>query len=254
MSSDGGVVPVAVPVMTLPQLSPLALSLLTFSCPDFGNRAGLSWAGYDPAVSRFAPTERDALADLLVELGPDAQTLCTGWTTRDLAAHLVVRGTRADAAAGIAIPALAGHARKVQEKVAAQDWIALVTKARRRPAWAIVGDEAVNQVEYFVHHEDVRRAQPDWEPRELPAEFSTSLWGRVRFQGRLALRKIPAKIEVTAPGFGSFMGGKGGPAAQLVGPPQELMLFLMGRQEHARVDVTGPTEIVNQLRTAKFGV
>jgi hypothetical protein len=35
--------------------------------------------------------ERLELCDLLLELGPDAPTLCEGWTTADLAAHLVLR-------------------------------------------------------------------------------------------------------------------------------------------------------------------
>jgi hypothetical protein len=35
--------------------------------------------------------ERARLSDLLDELGPDAPTLLALWTTRDLAAHLVLR-------------------------------------------------------------------------------------------------------------------------------------------------------------------
>lgn len=34
--------------------------------------------------------ERQGLSDLLLELGPDASTLCAGWDTVDLAVHLVV--------------------------------------------------------------------------------------------------------------------------------------------------------------------
>ena len=47
-------------------------------------------------MTAFASIERAALVDLMAELGPDAPTLCTGWTTRDLAAHLVVRLSRVD--------------------------------------------------------------------------------------------------------------------------------------------------------------
>jgi hypothetical protein len=39
----------------------------------------------------LATTERAALADLFVTLGPDQPTLDEGWDTRDLLVHLLVR-------------------------------------------------------------------------------------------------------------------------------------------------------------------
>src|SRR4051812_32989801 len=72
-------------------------------------------------MTAFAPVERAALADLMAALGPDAPTLCTGWTTRDLAAHLIVRATRPDAAAGIMLAGLAGYTKRVQDRVAGRD-------------------------------------------------------------------------------------------------------------------------------------
>jgi uncharacterized protein (TIGR03083 family) len=51
----------------------------------------------DTAAPTLARAERAALCDLFDEVGPDAPTLCAGWTTRDLAAHLVIRERRADA-------------------------------------------------------------------------------------------------------------------------------------------------------------
>jgi uncharacterized protein (TIGR03085 family) len=205
-------------------------------------------------VTHFAPIERSALADLMVKLGPDAPTLCSGWSTRDLAAHLVVRLGRLDAAPGIMIPQLAGHLRRVQDKVAAQDWSTLVDKVRRLPAWLAPMDEALNRIEYFVHHEDVRRAQPGWQPREMSPEFSQALWSRVRTQARLALRRTPATVAVTAPGFGSVAAGRGGPRVDLVAAPPELIMFLIGRQDHSVVELAGPDELISRMRTAKFGV
>jgi uncharacterized protein (TIGR03085 family) len=205
-------------------------------------------------VTAFAPVERAALADLMADLGPDAPTLCAGWTTRDLAAHLVVRGSRPDAAAGIVVKGLAEHTKKVQDRAAAQDWAALLRKVRHRPWWAALGEEAVNRVEYFVHHEDVRRAQPGWAPRPLDPELVAGLWARVRPQARLVLRRTPATVTVTAPGFGTVTGGKGGPMVDLVGEPPELLLFLMGRQAHARVELAGPPEITDRMRGARYGV
>lgn len=205
-------------------------------------------------MTDFAPRERSALADLLVQVGPDARTLCEGWTTRDLAAHLVVRATRLDAAAGIMIPALAGHTKRVQDKVATQNWTTLVAKVRQRPWWAALGEEATNGVEYFVHHEDVRRAQAGWQPRALSPEFGAALWARLGTVARLALRRTPASVTITAPGHGSITAGRGGPGVDVLGTPAELIMFLSGRQQHADVELAGPAEITDRMRTARYGV
>jgi uncharacterized protein (TIGR03085 family) len=205
-------------------------------------------------VTHFAPIERSALADLMGSLGPDAPTLCEGWTTRDLAAHLVVRLTRIDAAPGIVIRPLAPYLSRVQDKTARQSWPDLVAQVRRLPRWLRPIDEAMNRVEYFVHHEDVRRAQPGWQPRELSPELAEALWSRVRTQARLALRRTPATVTLTAPGFGSVPAGRGGPRVDLFGAPGELLLFLMGRQDHTMVELAGPDELTDRMRAARYGV
>lgn len=204
-------------------------------------------------VTDYAPIERAALADLMAKLGPDAPTLCDGWTTRDLAAHLIVRATRADAAAGIALRGLAEHTKRVQAQVAARPWPALLAQVRRRPWWSVLIDEAVNRNEYFIHHEDVRRAQPGWQPRELEPGFAAALWIGLRTPARLALRRTPAQVTITAPGHGSVVAGRGGPLVDLVGPPGELLLFVTGRQAHARVELAGPEEITDRMRTRRYG-
>jgi uncharacterized protein (TIGR03085 family) len=205
-------------------------------------------------VARFARAERTAIADLLTELGPDRPTICTGWQTRDLAAHIVARERRLDAAPGIIIKAVAPHLRRVQDRIGQRPWPELIATLRRRPPWLVLGDELVNRIEFFVHHEDVRRAQPDWQPRAIGAEYEAALFGRVRAQARLVLRRTPAEVTVRADGFGTARGGKGGPEVTLAGPPQELLLFLMGRQAHARVELTGPQEITGRMHTARYGI
>ncbi|WP_344138032.1 TIGR03085 family metal-binding protein, partial [Luedemannella flava] len=146
-------------------------------------------------MTAFAAAERAALADLLDRVGPDAPTLCAGWATRDLAAHVVLRERRPDAAAGILIRALAGHTGRVQATLAATPWSALVAKVRRAPWWSPVSnpltDGLANRTELFIHHEDVRRAQPDWAPRELPADPAAALRGQTRLAARRALRRVP---------------------------------------------------------------
>lgn len=208
----------------------------------------------DVAPVSVAASERAALSDLMVEVGPDAPTLCAGWTTRDLAAHLVLRLTRVDAAPGILVKPIAGHTRRVQDRLARRDWTRLVRQVRRVPWWIRPFDEKINKAEYFIHHEDVRRAQPGWSPRELSRQASASLWSRARGQARLVLRRTPAIVSVIAPGFGSVTAGRGGPPVELVGGPGELLLFLTGRQAHAVVQLTGPDHITSRMRGARYGV
>ena len=44
------------------------------------------------------------------------------------------------------------------------------------------------------------------------------------------------------------------PAVEVRGPVSELALFLYGRQGHARVEMTGPADAVEAVRSAQFGI
>src|SRR6185437_21116 len=142
----------------------------------------------------YSRDERRALCALLDKTGPDAPTLCEGWTTGDLAAHLVLREHRPDAAAGVVGGPLAGYTARVQQRLRNRfPFPDLVRIIRSGPptlsVMALPGmDERVNAVECFVHHEDVRRATPGWEPRELGSGESDMLWHRLRM-ARFMLRK-----------------------------------------------------------------
>ncbi len=209
-------------------------------------------------MPRYARSEREALADLLLDLGPDARTIDEGWTTRDLAAHLVVRERRPDAAGGILLPPLRRYGEAVRRRVAAGPYADLVARVRRPPVWSPVSnpltDELTNTMEFFIHHEDVRRAQPGWLPRDLPAGFATVLWKRAALLARGALRRFPADLLIQAPGYGERAAGRGGERLRVVGSPGELVLFLSGRQRVARVQVDGPAAPSNRLRAARLGL
>src|SRR3712207_3471288 len=102
------------------------------------------------------------------ELGPDAPTLCEGWTTFDLAAHLVIRERNPLAAPGILVPPLSALADRGMEREKRKGYARVVERVRTGPPpgpFAVPGlREQINLVEYAVHHEDVRRAN-DMEPR-----------------------------------------------------------------------------------------
>jgi len=201
----------------------------------------------------LAQQERTALCDLFVERGSDAPTLCEGWFTADLAAHLVVRERRPDSGPGLVWPPLAGYTDKVRRSARDRTpWEKLVETVRRGPPLLLRPfDGPMNTVEFFIHVEDVRRAQDGWEPRQVSSELADALWARVG-PGGMA-KKVPATIVITSPGRADMVGGNG-PRLILAGDPGELIMFGAGRQRAARVEISGDAALATQLRTASLGV
>lgn len=217
----------------------------------------------------YSQDERRALCALLDEKGPDAPTLCEGWTTLDLAAHLVLREHRPDAGMGVLGGPLAGYTAHVQGKIAGRvPYARLVQIIRDGPPrfslFALPGvDERANLAEYFVHHEDVRRAGPGWEPRELAPELTEQLWQRLRAT-RLVLRKVPVGVEFARSDVHADDGADGGPrqlritirngtpVVTVVGDPAELTLWALGRTTVARVRLDGAATPVQTLTEARW--
>jgi uncharacterized protein (TIGR03085 family) len=211
-----------------------------------------------------ARREREALCELFLEVGPDAPTLCGEWTTRDLAAHLVMRERRPDGAAGIAIKKLAGYGEKVQNSIAATEWTELVDKVRTGPPiWSPMRisavDELANTIEFYVHHEDVRRAGAEWTVRELDDELKAAL---AKTAGRMAKgmtrsSKIGVVLEPTDGGpvpATPIIANKAVPSVTVRGPIGELVLFAFGRQAKSEVELLGNEDDVAAVRSASFGI
>lgn len=205
------------------------------------------------ADARLAQGERAVLCDLLVELGPEAPTLCEGWSTADMAAHLVVRERRPDSGPGLVVPSLAPYTDRVRTSERDRTpFTDLIARVRCGPPMLLRPfDRAMNTVEFFIHVEDIRRAQEGWEPRSLSPELAEALWARVGARGMA--KKVPATIEVSAPGRTAKVSGTG-PRLVVEGDPGELIMFGAGRQSAARVNITGDADLVTQLRTASLGV
>ena len=203
----------------------------------------------------YAQDERAALAALLTETGPDAPTLCEGWQTRDLAAHVVIRERRPDAAAGVMGGPLAGHTARVQRSYLSRySFEELIGMFKAGPprlsAFGVPGaDEAVNTVEYFVHHEDVRRAAGGWTERELPAGLSDALWKRLK-GARMFLRSAPTGIVLVregASGVPPIIAKNATPSVTVTGSPAELTMWSLGRVRAAHVTFDGPEDAVAKL-------
>ncbi|GAA3976903.1 TIGR03085 family metal-binding protein [Actinomadura viridis] len=229
--------------------------------------------------------ERELLCDALLDAGPGAPTECEGWTAADLAAHLVVREGRPDALPGILLRPLAFHTERIRRRTVREiPFERSVDRIRRGPPkwspYAVPGvDKIANTVEFFVHHEDVRRARPDWEPRSLSPALEELLWARIKI-ARFALRKVPVEVTLIRPDGRSLRipaarrgvsrrsarararsaarpGGKGpsaprgggaGGGVRVHGPVGELILWALGRTDVARVRLTGAREAVNVLK------
>ncbi|MFD5157407.1 TIGR03085 family metal-binding protein [Streptomyces hawaiiensis] len=207
-------------------------------------------------MSTHAKRERLLLADLLETAGPDAPTLCEGWTTRDLAAHVVVRERRPDAAGGILIKQLAPRLDKVMAEYTDKPYEELIQLIRTGPPrfspFSLKPlDEASNIIEFYVHTEDVRRAQPDWAPRDLDPVFQDALWSRLERTARLMGRGVPTGLVLRRPDGQTAVAHRGTPVVTVTGEPSELVLFCYGRQSAAKVDLDGDENAIAKLHETK---
>ncbi|MDT5336637.1 MAG: hypothetical protein QOD90_2142 [Mycobacterium sp.] len=204
-----------------------------------------------------AQQERAALVTTMRGVGPEQPTLCGDWTTRDLAAHLVVRERRLDAAPGILVPALAGYTARVQEQVTAQnDWNVLLDQIASGPPLLSpfkLLDPFVNVAEMFIHHEDVRRAVSGWEPRELDETTTAALARQVGLMARMTMSKTPGKVSLRTPDGKNLATIGKGPAVVVTGDPGELLMFISGRSE-AKLEFTGDDAAISAVRGGDRGL
>lgn len=213
--------------------------------------------GTETAGTSPARAERLALCALLEQKGPLAPTLCEGWTTADLAAHLFVREARPWAGAGILVPVLSGITERAMDDAKRNyGYEGLIRRIRSGPPALLKAlDAQMNTLEYFVHHEDVRRAGPEpFEPRDTPG-LDAALWQSLKKAARLFARRVSgAGLELVAPGFGRVTARAGEPKATMTGSPQELTLYLFGRKSVAHVELEGSDEARAAVEAAPFGV
>ncbi len=204
--------------------------------------------------------ERLELCDLFDELGPSVPTLIEGWTAHDLAAHLVLR--EHDPVAGPCLVLPGPFQRFAERRRAAlaqgKDFGWLVARIRSGPPVGFfrVGwvRALANLNEFFVHHEDVRRANGRG-PRRLTPAMDVALWRNVRRGGRFLSRRLrDCGLEVQWAGTDERVRfGASEPMARLAGAPGELLLYAFGRQA-AQVELSGPEEAVAAVRRTHFGM
>jgi len=198
--------------------------------------------------SSLADRERAELADLLEKLGPDAPTCCEGWTTAHLAAHVATRDRRVDAMPGYGLeqvsPALGAWAHKVEDRLReSTDYADLVRQVREgAPRWSPMGWPGLgplfNTTEFVIHHEDVRRARPGWTPRKLSRADQDQLWRAVVVLARRAARGRTLVLRRTDVARQEKRLGSGEAVKTVTGEPLEMLLWVSGRKDVARVAIS----------------
>lgn len=201
----------------------------------------------------LARAERAALLALLRSAGPDAPTLCEGWTTHDLAAHLVAREHRPDAVLGLVVKPLGGLTERAERSARTRSYDDLVSTLEAgmplRPPVGLPGPfvDLTNLHEFFVHHEDVRRlVAPGPRPVDEPA-LDAALWKRLRALAP-GLTKGAGDLQLTAvaPEGRRAVLHRGSRPVELRGTPRELFLWLFGRRQVAEVELVGDADAVRR--------
>lgn len=213
-------------------------------------------------MTSLARRERASFCDTLDERGGSAPTLCGSWTTAELASHIIIR-ERHPAAIGNAVSLVTPWTAAVQRRYSARPFAELVELVRSGPPWwspmsLPKADELANSLEFFVHHEDVRRAAEQWSPRTLSVQDETTLWEHLAKRSGLLLRRSPVSVCVTWPGHETKQidrTGKDVDATVTVGgPPGELTMYLHGRKAQARVTIDGSPEATKAFSTTDLSV
>lgn len=214
-------------------------------------------------MRKYAQAERHALCDTALRLGPDAPTLCAGWNVRDLMAHLAMRERRPEAL-GILVPQLRDASERTRERYALRPFADLVDMVRKGPheisPFRIPAiDARANLQEYFIHHEDILRAQlPAADAtgvRELGDDMQAALYGALPAAGRMMLRHSATRVAALCPGHAPLaLNSPSNPSGEVViaGLPSEVLLNLAGRMSF--VDFQGEADDINRFVAEPHGL
>ncbi|WP_058233989.1 TIGR03085 family metal-binding protein [Devriesea agamarum] len=201
--------------------------------------------------------ERTRLADALLVLGPKAPTLCAGWCADDLLEHLVLRERRPDLLLASVLPLSPAQkiAREHHRRWEERPWVERVEVFRGGPqrfSPVRLMDPLMNTLEYYIHHEDLLRAQPTWHARPLSEQSQKELWNALGGAGRLLVSADVDVILVSA--YGGIRASRGQQGSvRVYGLPCELVLWAFGRQDVADVWVEGDPRAIEALKQGRQG-
>ncbi len=113
-------------------------------------------------------------------------------------------------------------------------------------------DGPMNTIEFFIHVEDVRRAQPEWEPRPLAPELADALWAAAR-SGRDGQAASPAPSRSPHRATARRRAGVG-PGSPWPAIPASSRCSRPDASAAARVEISGDAELAARLRDASLGI
>jgi uncharacterized protein (TIGR03085 family) len=204
----------------------------------------------------FVDPSREVLAETLLAAGPGAATLCEGWRTQELAAHLYLRERSAKVGMGLLFKPLSKVSEKATSKLAATagspaEFAALVEKFSPMKLKAV--DESANLIEYFIHTEDIRRATDRWAPRALDPAYSNALWNELVKRAAILYRGVDLGIVLVRPSGPRHVAKRAPVSVAIIGEPGELLMHAHGRIGHSLVTFEGQPDAVALLQTAEVG-
>ena len=213
-------------------------------------------------MEQMSRTERAALCNSALEAGQDAPTLCDGWAVKDLVIHLLIRERDPIGATAIMVPQLDRFAQRSANRLAEQDFSALVERVRNGPPkWSPMAipkvDQLLNSLEYFVHHEDIRRATPGWEPRELTDREQRVLFKGAATAGKQFVRSVGVPVQIRwtdGEREREAVLSAGDDPVVITGEPAELTMFLFGRDQHTGLKFEGPQAGIDALQSGDLGI
>ncbi|MBE1514123.1 TIGR03085 family metal-binding protein [Nesterenkonia halotolerans] len=198
-------------------------------------------------MTSTASEQRQALVTALRGVTADAPTLCEGWAAEDLALHIVIRDSRPDLMVGPQLPLVGDWASNALKNLRNTGYAELVKRAEAGPppyfpqSFPPLND-MMNTAEFYIHTEDVLRAQPEFDPnspRVISEKLRKRLWGQGGMMFPMAARGAKQRITFISPGYGTRTAGPASaPQLQIKGAPEELLLWAFGRKEKAQVEIT----------------
>lgn len=209
-------------------------------------------------MTSFARRERTAICQTLRKLGPEQPTLCQGWSTKDLLVHLIVRENRPDAAVGLFIPFLSSYTDSISNKYkekSFEELIAIFENGPKSPSPFSLPkvDELANTFEFLVHHEDILRAQSDYQPRKLTEEDAKFIWSRFTKSAVFFMRKVKVGV-VAKTDQGTYTLKRGNDVVTISGNVIDLVMFAFGRKNTTEINFEGNPTAVEKLKNSNLSL
>jgi uncharacterized protein (TIGR03085 family) len=187
-------------------------------------------------------------------VGPDARTLCEGWTASDVAIHLVLIERHPESWLGIPlgnrIPRTRRYFDGLVDTERARPWPELVERMRTGPQHGPWANAAIrNRMQFrelIVHGEDVRRAN-GIAPNDLGPAVREATWKKAKFFSRFVKTAKPYGLEIADPEGRVHRAREGVSYARVTGEPVDLLLYEFGRSDAASVTFSGDDDAIASL-------